>query len=184
MSAEHRAKIGLALRGVPKSDAARAAMSAAKKGRPTHRSFTPEDHAKSLAARTGRALSVEHRSKLSDIKASRPPHFAKRVIDYNGTKFRSSFEVRTAKAFDALGIPWEYESKCYRLSPTQSYRPDFIVPTTGAIWEVKGYIDAKSHLKMEAFRRLYPDVPFVVATLPVILMLERAAVSAASHRRS
>lgn len=175
-SAETRAKMSAAAIGRPKSVEARAAMSAAKKGRPTHRVFTAEDHAKSRAVRLGRALTPEHRAKLSEAKASRTPHYTKRVIPYGGILFRSSFEVRTAKAFDVLGIKWSYESRCFRLSPTQSYRPDFIL--SDAVWEVKGYIDQRASQKMEAFRRVYPDIPLVVATLPVIHALEHAAIAA------
>jgi hypothetical protein len=194
-SAETRAKMSASRKGRTVSEATKALMSAAAMGRPKSaehranmrigmRNRVPrrlsDAEKRAIGERLrGKPLSLDHRSKLSERKASRPPHYTKRTIEYNGTKFRSSYEVRVARACDALGLAWQYEPRCFRLSPTQSYRPDFILPEAGAIWEVKGYIDKKSHDKMELFRRVYPDVSLVVVTLPVIEMLERAAMKAA-----
>ena len=59
--------------------------------------------------------------------------------EYKGKKFRSTLEAETAKALDAMGIPYEYETRRIELlegfrSPFQkdkvrsiTYTPDFII---------------------------------------------------------
>lgn len=69
--------------------------------------------------------------------------------EYNGRKFRSTLEAETAKTLDALGLPWEYETKKLTLQEgfrcqyqkdkvrAIEYLPDFIV---GPIMlETKGF---------------------------------------------
>ena len=61
------------------------------------------------------------------------------AIEYNGRKFRSKLELQTAKTLDALGIPYDYETRKIVLQdsfrcPFQkdkvrqlTYTPDFII---------------------------------------------------------
>jgi hypothetical protein len=89
---------------------------------------------------------------------------------------RSSYEVRTAKALDALEIKWEYEPRRFWFG-TFTYTPDFFLPDDGVYWEVKGWFHHHGKAKVEAFRAKYPEVPLVVFTLPCIEILEHAAKS-------
>lgn len=201
LTAEHRAKIGAALRGVRKSDAARAAMSAAKKGRPG-RKLTDAEKASLRAYRLGKALSPEHRDKLRAAKLvnpvrywlgkergplspetkarqsaslrGKPAQYPMRRFHYRGVAFRSTWEVRAARALDALGVRWEYESRRFDLV-SQTYAPDFYLPDDGAVWEVKGYFGPKSQRTVGLFREQYPEVPLVLLTERGLRLLEQAA---------
>jgi hypothetical protein len=56
---------------------------------------------------------------------------------YAGCRFRSRLEARWAVFFDAMGIPWQYESQGYYIGG-RTYLPDFYL-TECATWvEVKG----------------------------------------------
>lgn len=57
---------------------------------------------------------------------------------YQGYRFRSRLEARWAVFFDALGIPWEYESEGFDLGEAGKYLPDFWLPTFGVWVEIKG----------------------------------------------
>src|SRR3990167_1772343 len=100
---------------------------------------------------------------ISPMRGPRP--------EYNGVRFRSSYEVRFAKALDARGIGWQYEPKRFVLGSC-SYLPDFFVPETGAFWEIKGWHNASSQMKARLFRELYPEHPLIIATHDVITMME------------
>lgn len=94
----------------------------------------------------------------------------KRVV-YAGITFRSSYEARFAKALDAHKLKWKYEPKRFDLG-TCTYLPDFFVQQTKAYWEVKGWFDPKSKIKIERFRKIHPDIPLIVATDKVIKLME------------
>jgi len=96
--------------------------------------------------------------------------------EYKGIRFRSSYEVRVAKALDAYGIAWEYEPKRFNLG-TCSYLPDFYLPGLGVYWEVKGYFGRESQKKIELFRSMHPETPLVVATESIIAMMENTALN-------
>lgn len=51
---------------------------------------------------------------------------------YGGVNFRSRLEARWAAMFDLLGWPWEYEPL-----DLAGYIPDFILPDSGLLIEVK-----------------------------------------------
>ena len=56
---------------------------------------------------------------------------------YNGIRFRSKLEADWARAFDALGVRWDYEHEgAYH--GTVYYMPDFYLPASQQIVEVKG----------------------------------------------
>lgn len=72
---------------------------------------------------------------------------------YNGYRFRSRLEARTAVFLDHASCRYEYEVEGYQLSDGRRYLPDFYLPDDKYYVEVKGYSD---HLvddlkKAEAF---------------------------------
>ena len=60
---------------------------------------------------------------------------------YKGYRFRSRLEARWAVFFDALGIPYLYETEGYDIGNGDRYLPDFYLPTLKYYVEVKGYSD-------------------------------------------
>jgi len=90
--------------------------------------------------------------------------------EYQGKKFRSTLEAETAKALDAMGIPYEYESRKIELlegfrSPFQKdkvrsiyYLPDFII---GPIMlECKGFETPEWKIKKKlVFKWLQENEP-------------------------
>lgn len=91
---------------------------------------------------------------------------------YNGTHFRSTWEVRFAKALDRRGIKWEYEGRAFDLGH-RTYTPDFYTPEDGVYWEVKGWLNDDSKDKINAFRRQFPELSLVVVTGPVLQLMEQ-----------
>lgn len=64
--------------------------------------------------------------------------YASKETDYAGVHFRSRLEARWALLFDALGVPWQYEPRCFR-TPEGGYLPDFLVGVRSPWWlEIKG----------------------------------------------
>ena len=68
----------------------------------------------------------------------KPPLHGKRV-EYKGIKFRSSWEVITAKTLDENDIEWVYEPKKFQVNEDYTYTPDFFLPLYNLYLEVKGY---------------------------------------------
>lgn len=64
--------------------------------------------------------------------------YASKVTTYAGVTFRSRLEARWALLFDTVGIPWQYEPRCFR-TPEGGYLPDFLVGKVRPFWlEIKG----------------------------------------------
>jgi hypothetical protein len=64
--------------------------------------------------------------------------YAAKPTTYRGTTYRSKLEARWAVLFDVLGLPFEYEPKCFR-TPEGGYLPDFYVLAPRPFWlEIKG----------------------------------------------
>lgn len=151
LTEEHKAKLSAAKLGKPGPWAGR------QRGSPS-----AETRAKMAAsARRGPASNLW----------GKPPLLKVKWVEYNGTKFRSSWEVRFAKALDRRGIKWKYECRAFDLGH-RTYTPDFYTPHDGAYWEVKGWLNADSRDKIDSFRRLHPEVPLVVVTKPVLQLME------------
>jgi predicted nuclease of restriction endonuclease-like RecB superfamily len=121
--------------------------------------------------------SVETKVKMSASHRGKPRRIDQHRFEYGGTWFRSTWEVRVARALDALGVRWQYEPKRIDLG-TQTYLPDFYLPDDGAYWEVKGFFGDKSRRTTELFRQLRPE-PLVLVTKAVLYQLEHAAARAA-----
>jgi len=171
VSAETKAKVSAALMGRPKSDAARAAMSAAKKGKPG-RKLTEEERLKRIAQRRAAPKvqwSEESKAKISGTNSchyGKPPRHKPR-IEYKGVLMRSTWEKKFARACDDRGIIWRYEPVRFDLGDS-TYAPDFYLPELKVFWEVKGWLDSASQEKICRFRKLYPEIPLVVATKPIL----------------
>jgi hypothetical protein len=163
-STETRAKMASAAAGRAVPAKIREMGNAARLG--THQS--PETIAKIKAA-------INRPEAIAKMRAvlGKPCRHAKHVFAYNGRRFRSSYEVRTAAALDALGIAWTYESRRFDCGAF-TYAPDFHITHDNVFWEVKGWYGPDSRRKVEAFRRLYPDVPLVVFTESCLDALEAA----------
>jgi len=157
------------------SEASKLKMSMSRRG--VKRGPCPQATRDKIAkANTGKHLSVEAGEKIRQSNIRRAASIKRHP--YKGIEFRSSWEVRVAKAFDALGIVWTYEPRRFFLG-RRSYLPDFYLPAENVWWEVKGYFPASAQRLIADFRRAYPDRPLVVATLLVVEMLERTALRAA-----
>lgn len=173
-SAETRARMSAARIGVKYSDETRARMSAAKRGKPG-RKLQPHEVERFVAWRTGREHDERTKAKMSASRLGVPcPHGRRET--YKGVLFRSSWEVRTAKALDALGIAWEYEpQRFYFKGERFTYLPDFYLPTKGVYWEVKGWMRHGDAAKIAAFRQHYPQHALVIVNSAELRALERAA---------
>lgn len=154
----------------------------------TGKKLTEEHKAKLSAAKLGKPgpwtgkkrspFSEAWKAKMSTSARKGPdsplwgkPRTPPKWVEYKGIKFRSSWEVRFAKAFDRRGIEWEYEPRAFNLGH-RTYTPDFYTPHDGAYWEVKGWLNADSRDKIDSFRRLHPETPLVVVTKPVLHLME------------
>lgn len=67
---------------------------------------------------------------------------------YNGIKFRSKLESKTAQALDNLGIAYQYEPDGYKLSNGMWYRPDFWLPDAKQFIECKGIMSKEDSAKV------------------------------------
>lgn len=120
----------------------------------------------------GHVDSKEHRAVFcaSRTRDPRPWH----LHEYNGIMFRSRWEVRFAKVLDALGKKWTYEPRRFLLGDC-SYTPDFYLEEDDAFFEVKGWFDPKSKMKVGRFREMYPEHPLVLVNKQVLHQFERSA---------
>lgn len=105
--------------------------------------------------------------------------------EYNGVKYKSTLEARTAETLDKLGIPWEYESKTYTLQegfycPWQkkkviavTYTPDFCIGPV--MIETKGFETPDFILKKKMFFKLLseqePEAIYYIIKNPQQLLL-------------
>lgn len=130
-------------------------------------------------ANVGKKWSAEQRERMSGENShfyGKTPKHGKRIL-YNGVWYRLNYEVRFAKALDTLQIPFEYETTRFKLSNGTTYLPDFRVPKLwGKAWvDIKGWFGPDSIRKCAQFRKDYPDIPLIVATLPILKMVEALA---------
>ncbi|MDM7986232.1 MAG: hypothetical protein QUS13_02740 [Smithella sp.] len=64
---------------------------------------------------------------------------------YRGYRFRSRLEARWAVFFDALVVPFEYETEGFVLDDGTKYLPDFWLPTLKMWFEAKGELTLVEH---------------------------------------
>lgn len=88
--------------------------------------------------------------------------------DYAGIKFRSRLEASWAAYWDAHDIAWAYESEGFDLDGIW-YLPDFFLPDTKTVVEVKGMMTRTDEAKIAAlaWHGAQAGVLTVVAEAPV-----------------
>ena len=78
---------------------------------------------------------------------------------------RSTWEYIYAKWLDRNNINWSYETRCYKLSNGENYRPDFnILDKKGRlkqIVEIKGYFKNRVY-KVDLFKKDYPNIDIII----------------------
>jgi len=85
----------------------------------------------------------------------------------NGKKvwLRSTWEYIYAKWLDTNNINWSYETKGYKLSNSERYRPDFSIldeeNNIKKIVEIKGYFKNRLY-KVDMFKKDYPNIEIIV----------------------
>jgi hypothetical protein len=73
---------------------------------------------------------------------------------------RSNWEANIARIFRAYSIEFEFEPKVFSFPikrGTKGYIPDFYLTETEEWFEVKGYLDDKSKIKIKRFKKYYPE---------------------------
>ena len=60
-----------------------------------------------------------------------------KMVEYNGTIFRSSWELTVAQLLDEKGIDWTYESQTFQYKGNRRYTPDFYLKEFNLFLEVK-----------------------------------------------
>lgn len=121
-------------------------------------------HSKETREKMSRShLANGYRGKSHHRFGKAPAHI--RRIEYNGTIFRSNYEVRFAKMLDEMEVKWEYESHRFDLVES-TYLPDFYLPEYRSYYEVKGWLDSRAQRKLELFKELYPSVPLILVPKP------------------
>lgn len=73
---------------------------------------------------------------------------------------RSNWEANIARIFRAYSIEFEFEPKVFSFPikrGTKGYIPDFYLTETQEWFEVKGYLDDKSKIKIKRFKKYYPE---------------------------
>lgn len=93
------------------------------------------------------------------VKEAGYGYYTHKTIDYNGHKFRSSWEVFLAKLLDESGIVYEYESKSIPYDYNESthhYLIDFYIPDYNLIIEVKPnhFVNEVVQVKLDACSKL------------------------------
>jgi hypothetical protein len=82
-------------------------------------------------------------------------------------KFRSTWEARFAWRLDNTGLEWKYEPYEFTFEGEgypNRYKPDFSVehPSGRTYYEVKGYFDQNSKLKLQRMRKHHPHIRLVL----------------------
>lgn len=81
--------------------------------------------------------------------------------DLNNQYFRSSWEANIARILNYEDIEWNYECQRFYFEDESdhvlSYQPDFYLPQFHKWIEVKGWMDEKSKIRLEKFKKEYPE---------------------------
>lgn len=98
----------------------------------------------------------------------KPPKHSRRV-EYNGIKFRSTWESKYAKYLDANSVEWIYEKLHFPitylhmgLEKEGTYTPDFYLIREDKFVEVKGWWWRGSKEKYNAFISQYPELGIIL----------------------
>ncbi len=72
--------------------------------------------------------------------------------NHKGIAMRSGYEVMFAQVLERKGVYFEYEPKCFVLTPKIRYTPDFYIPSENKYYEVKGWLKKSAIEKIEMLR--------------------------------
>lgn len=86
---------------------------------------------------------------------------------YHGVLFRSKLEADWARAFDALGVEWEYEREGQYFGDV-FYLPDFWLPRSRQFVEVKGVFEPEDCRKIQALLKHVEPRPYTGDDVPDI----------------
>jgi hypothetical protein len=89
------------------------------------------------------------------------PKRGKELI-YDNIRFRSNWELLTAKYFDTNNIKWQYEPKVFILNEEMTYTPDFYLPDSNKWIEVKGYWYDDAIIKYNKFIEIFKNIEIEV----------------------
>ena len=124
-------------------------------------------HAKNSKAHADKYWSIEenhakHSIAMKKAVRNNPDSYSKnnvcgrvKLIDYNGTKLKGSWEVKVAKWLDSNNIEWQTEvnPQEYMWNGSEHlYFPDFYIPNNGMYIEVKGFKRARDIAKWTQFK--------------------------------
>lgn len=170
VSAETRAKMAAAKRGRIVSQAERDNLSRVFKGR----IVSKEAGEKISKAKKGKRFTAAHRAALSAAwdKGHTPDKGmgTGKYEKYKGQWFRSSYEVRFAKALDRLDSAWDYEPERFFLGAV-TYLPDFWIAGWQSYVEVKGFLRDKDVVQFGLFREQV-NRPLILIMRPDLEALE------------
>lgn len=79
-------------------------------------------------------------------------------IIYDETKMRSKMEAEVAYIFDVLEIEWEYEPIAFQLKNSDTYIPDFHLPSLDTWVEVKGDMTEEDKQKIRFFHDMGKEI--------------------------
>ncbi len=109
------------------------------------------------------SLNANFGKKHPGINAGKNNHFFGKPTphgkwtEYNGTKFRSTYEATYAEWLDKNNIKWQYEHWTFNLGDT-TYTPDFYLPEYDKYIEVKGYWREDAKEKFVLFRSKFQNI--------------------------
>jgi hypothetical protein len=78
--------------------------------------------------------------------------------DLGGIAFRSKAEANIARWLSFKGIEWQYEAREFEFPVKRGnrfYKPDFFLPGTGDLYEVKGWMNPESLVKLRRLKNYY-----------------------------
>jgi hypothetical protein len=133
--------------------------------------WTKSDEGKKILSELSKGKIISHETKIKLSKA-----FSKRLIKNKifsrgkggiredlGFYCRSTWEANFARILKYQNKDFLYENKTFYLTDILSYTPDFYCEN---IWyEVKGFMDNNSKLKLELFSQLYPNEKICIIDL-------------------
>ena len=123
-----------------KSKEAKEKLSKINKGR----IFSPE-------ARHNMSIAAQKRIKFKNVYTTGNGGIREDI----GFYVRSNWEANFVRILKFNNIQFEYEPKTFQLTETISYTPDFLI--NGEWYELKGYMNESSILKISLFKQKYPD---------------------------
>lgn len=133
---------------------------------------------KTIETNIKRNVSFDTRKKMSDSAIERMKKHPIRSRGKAGYRedlgdfyFRSSWEANFVRVLNKQKISWQYEPIVFDCGNNISYIPDFKIDEM--FFEVKGWFDKRSKMKIEAFKRAFPNIVLVIVDKHVYRILEK-----------